>query len=600
MALCIALRTSAQQQPEPPASRPALQQRSPASKPRTVLESATVLKAITHLVVVDAIVTGADGRPVTDLKADDFVVIEDGKEQSLRGFSFQHLNTGAEGGSPATFNLPDNVFTNVPRYNVNTALNIVLLDSLNTSTANQTNVRDQMLRFLTTIPAGQPVAVYTLGSRLRLLQDFTTDSIGLKNTIANLRSQGSPLKENSSGGPEQDFLPPGVVDASMTPEETAQQMLRFEHDNVSFRTDLRLRYTLDVLSALARMLAGYPGRKNLIWISEAFPLTINPNLDLQGDLFADQRNYTMAIANAAESLLDAQVAVYPVDARGLLATRTFEPDGRSRDEFGRSSGGAAPAGMSAGRESGNLNSALANESDVVINSHGSMDELSQRTGGMAFYNRNDMQNAIAASIADGSTYYTLAYSPENKNWNGKFRRIQVRVKRPGMKVRHRLGYFAVNRKAQAGKNSKAQAETFSQALDLNVPASTALRFEAGVLQPSPQNENKLQVNFAIDSHAISYDRQSDGGAHAVIDCAVQAYSEQGKLIKTEASNVNAELTPSGFETVMKQNALLCKDSIDLPPGKYILRLGVRDETTGLFGVTSARVHIAMAPTLQNK
>ncbi len=100
------------------------------------------------------------------------------------------------------------------------------------------------------------------------------------------------------------------------------------------------------------------------------------------------------------------------------------------------------------------------ESDDRMASHGTMNDLADRTGGRAFYNRNDLDGAVRDSITDGSTYYTLGYYPENKDWNGGFRNIQVKLKRGGVKLRYRIGYFAVDTATFAKLNPKRQDEEF--------------------------------------------------------------------------------------------------------------------------------------------
>jgi hypothetical protein len=227
--------------------------------------------------------------------------------------------------------------------------------------------------------------------------------------------------------------------------------------------------------------------------------------------------------------------------------------------------------------------------------HGTMQDMADRTGGKAFYNRNDIDGAIHRSIEDGSTYYTLAYYPSNKTWNGKFRKIHVSVNRPGVKLRHRLGYYAVDPKVFVEENKRQQASLFSDALSLDSPVSTGLKFHAGVIQPSDRTRNKVLVNFALDPQAIAFDYQTDGLQHAIVDCVVQAYTDKGKFVKTVASTVNASLKPDTFTRVM-HNGFPCQQTIDLPAGNYFLRLGVRDDRTGLMGTANARVTVTEAST----
>ena len=565
-------------------------QASPAQQEaRTVYESATVLRAVTRLVVVDVVATDSAGEPVRDLNREDFTVLEEGKEQKIAAFSFQHPPASGTATFQRSADLPPNVFSNIPRFTPDTALTVLLLDGLNTNLPNQAYARDQMIKYLEKIPDGQPIAIYTLGRSLHLVQDFTTDYNVVRTAAKNLKTQISPLQDSPAGGTPVELAPAGAFDSGMIPPGMQEAMQEFEDERTSFQTDLRVRYTLDALNALARALSGYAGRKNLIWVSEAIPISIDPDLTLSTSSLNATRNYAPEIAEAAESLTDAQVAIYPVDARGLVNYSVFSADSTGRDKFGRSLG-----------RPGRMQQQMSKEAADIQNAHGAMQELAERTGGKAFYNRNDIDVAIRKSINDGSTYYTLGYYPENKNWNGKFRKIHVKVPRQGVKLRHRLGYYAQDPQRATEAAQKHQASIFGQALSLDSPASTALRFHAGVVQPSEKTQNKVLVNFGLDPHAISFEKQDNGVQHALVDCAIQAYTEKGKLLKTEATTLKLALQPDTFRRVM-QSIVPCQRTIDLAPGNYLLRLGVMDDGTTLIGTTTAKVTInAPDNTAENK
>src|SRR5262249_7699545 len=150
-----------------------------------------------------------------------------------------------------------NVFTNVPRYSGSSALNVVLLDGLNTTLPHQAYVRDQMIHYLEKMPEGQAVAIYMLGSKLTLLQDFTTDPAVLREVMKRFKGKISPLLDNPGGGPEAELLPAGLADSGQIPDQMLQSMMRFEQERTSFQTDLRVNYTLAALSSIARALSGY-------------------------------------------------------------------------------------------------------------------------------------------------------------------------------------------------------------------------------------------------------------------------------------------------------------------------------------------------------
>jgi VWFA-related protein len=577
--LILPLTAFNQTQPSSPqassASSPQAQQ-----SPEHVYETAAVLKAVTRLVVVDVVATDKKGEPAADLKLSDFSLLEDGKEQTIKVFNFQQPLLTTTSSSPASNSakLPENIYTNIPSYTPSSALNVVLLDALNTTTPNQAYVRNQMIRYLERMPEGRPVAVYVLGAKLRLVQDFTTDPAKLKQVVHNLKPSASPLLPSPAGGPDQQVLPTGAADSGLIPPEMLDAIMSFEQEATAAQTDIRVAYTLNALNLLSRQLAGYPGRKNLVWVSEAFPLNIDPNLELR-NVFTGTRNYGPEIAAAAQSLIDAQIAIYPVDARGLVGSSYFSAANSGTDRFGRSLG-----------RGGRMATSLNNESVALQAAHGTMQDLAERTGGKAFYNRNDIDGAIGRSIDDGSAYYTLAYYPDNKNWNGKFRKIHVKADRPGIKLRYRLGYYAVDPKTFAGQNEKQQTAMFGDALSLESPVATALRFHAGVISPSAATKNQVLVNFGLDPHAISFEQDTAGLQHANVECAIAAFTPKGKYVSSSSSNVNAALKPETFSKMM-HSIFPCQRSIDLPAGTYVLRLGVRDISTGLIGTTNAKVTV---------
>lgn len=224
-----------------------------------------------------------------------------------------------------------------------------------------------------------------------------------------------------------------------------------------------------------------------------------------------------------------------------------------------------------------------------------MNSMAEETGGKAFYNTNELDTAVRAGIEDGATYYTLGYYPEDKNWDGKFRRILVKVDRPGIKLRYRQGYFAADPKGYSKIDAKKQAMDLGQALSLDYPISTALLFQAVVLPPSEKTENKVLIRYGIDAHALGFELQDDGLQHASVDCAVQPFTLKGSPLTPRASTFSAGLKPEQFQLVM-QRFLPCNQTLDLAPGEYVLRLGVRDNTTGLIGTANARVTVpAMSP-----
>jgi VWFA-related protein len=535
-------------------------------------------------VVVDVVARDAKGVPVTDLKQEDFTVLEDGKEQKLRIFNFQQPqdSVAAVAAQPPANGM--NVVDNLPHVQAGRALNVVLLDALNTSRLNQLSMRQAMIKFLETLPANEPIAVYLLSDRLRLLQDFTTDPALLKDVVRSFKGKSSPLLTAVSvdGSPIAPILP-GV--AQSLPPQMANQIKAFQDQMTVDTIDQRVQATLVALNLLSRTLSGYPGRKNLIWLSETFPFDVML-ANIAGRTSLNSRNYSPEIARTGNMLSDSQVAIYPLDARGLAGSGIFNV--------------ANEVNQNGATLRGSMASQMDRESDDRMAAHGTMNDLADRTGGRAFYNRNDLDGAVRDSITDGSTYYTLGYYPENKDWNGGFRNIQVKLHRGGVKLRYRIGYFAVDTAAFAKLNPKRQDEDFDDALSLNVPVSTALPFQAVVMPPSAKTQNKVIVNYHVDPHALSFETSNDGLQAVNMECAVRVFPKKNpdKPVTTEAQKMGGALNPDAYAKVMK-GFFPCRDQLALQPGDYLLRLGVRDNVTGLIGTANASLTIPQESSSAN-
>jgi hypothetical protein len=182
--------------------------------------------------------------------------------------------------------------------------------------------------------------------------------------------------------------------------------------------------------------------------------------------------YSREVEQMSDSLMEAQIAIYPIDPGGLSG-EAFRP---MLSRFSAKS---------------------------------SLQEMAARTGGKAFMNRNDIDTGIRSSIDDGSSYYTTSYTPANKTWDGKLRKIEVKTTRPGVKLRYREGYFAVDPSMlpNTKKEVKQTSIDFAQALDPDLPVSTGLLFQAQVTPPSKPVGEKVQVKFAVDPHTVFFDKK---------------------------------------------------------------------------------------------
>jgi VWFA-related protein len=570
------------------------------STPTNTENSAAVLKVKSRLVVVDVVALDRKGEPITDLTAGDFTVREENAEQKIRVFNFQR-GPEKQGATAAFVPLtpPPNRITNLPRFKTDSTLTVLLLDGINVTAVNQKYAHAEMLKFLEKLPAGQPIAVYAMGSKLRMLQDFTIDPTTLKETIRKARDLPHTVRNESSNAMD---IPPSMLE--QMPDGVLQAILRFGQDQAINQLDQRISLTLEQLDALARNLAGYPGRKNLIWISEAFPAFFspaNPTVGAMSNPGSDPtqpliKSYQNQIDHAADLLSNAQIAVYPIDAAAINNRDPYSSLSNTDSNgqyLGRSTMGMGRVGVGS-QQANEIDQAA----DASMDAHSTMNSVADQTGGKAFYNTNNIDKAIQDSLADGSTYYTLGYYPEDKTWDGRFRKIVVKVNRPGVKLHYRQGFFAIEPKDYLKGDPKMLALDLNTAPDINNPIATGLPFQAVVVLPSPQNGNKVQINFGIDPHAITFDLKDDGLQHAAVDCGVGVYSSKGQPVRVQGNAFNAALKPEQYQKVM-QMIFPCNQSVDLPPGDYLLRLAVRDNNNGLIGTANGHATVSAVSANQN-
>ncbi|HKT23315.1 MAG TPA: VWA domain-containing protein [Terriglobales bacterium] len=533
-----------------------------------------VLKVTTRLVLVDVVVTDSYGRPVTDLKQADFEVKENGKPQKVVAFAFQPPPPPPVAGAPAykPFTLAPGVFTNLRNLNGEVGPpTILLIDGLNTPFKDQPYMRQQLVKYLQHLEPGRNVAIYTLGTRLRMIQDFTSNPDLLHEALKKITLQSSMFNQDQQDlADEFPGLDPDSSDQSIA--QMAQQMQEFESEQQAFQRDLQVRMTLDAMNELAHNIAGYPGRKNLVWLSGSFPLTVFPD-ETSSNPFNVARQYGDDLRNTATVFANEQIAVYPVDARGLVGS--FMPDASQR--------GASLVGPRGGMRGMQQ---MQRASAQLAASHDAMNELAGQTGGRAFYNRNDIDRAIALSVAEGSTYYTLAYYPEDKSNNGKFRKIEVKLDRKGLQSRYRKGYFATDTQPPDEKTARTE---FLRSLAPDAPMSTALPFLVRVTPPDKEHK-ELSLDFSIVPQAINFEPQN-GLEHAEIEFLTRIYDLKGKPVgSTNADLITTQLKPETYKQIMT-HGLRYRQTVSLPPGKYVLKMGVRDHRSKAIGTLVAKVEV---------
>jgi VWFA-related protein len=549
-----------------------------------------VVRVWTHLVLVDVLVKDKNGQHLTGLNLQDFTLLEDGKPQKIATFAIEQPAEVAktlQGQLPV---LPPNVATNRPAYLLRPGTpTILLLDALNTRVQDQARARLELLRYLDTqLEPGRQLAVYTLGRSLQVLQDFTDDPRLLKAAIESFTPEKPLQLQIEDVDRRMPSLPGATAGArgDIRPDigQVLERIRGFYTEESNVALDTRVGITLTAFRQITRAVMGLPGRKSLIWVSGSFPLaTFSRIIDHSETPSNDpnyvsvEREYEDLLRQTASLLNDAQIAVYPVDARGLIGSVIDDASQQGVDAAGRVKLGAA-----FGQE-------VMQKGSVLQTTQASMKVFADDTGGLVFVNRNDMDHAVALSVADTSTYYVLGYYPQDKDWNGKYRKIQVKLNRPGLDARHRRGYYALA-PMQDQKRAKTKDAELALAMRWDAPEATMVTFDARVLLSPPAARMKVSVEFLVDPTTVTAEDAGNGAKRYALEFHVAAYTPRGELAAQSDKAWKATLKPAD-DAAIRQQGLPFRTELDLAPGRYKLRLGAVDDRTAYIGTTSLWVNV---------
>ncbi|HEY6339699.1 MAG TPA: VWA domain-containing protein [Candidatus Sulfotelmatobacter sp.] len=560
-------------------------------------KAAPTIKSTVRLVLVDVVVTNGKGDAVTGLKKGDFEVLEDGRLQNVSTFEEHH-------GAPLTQitlpPMPPHVYTNYPVTKSADSVNVLLLDALNTPSRDQAYVHSQMLKYLKTIPPGTRVAIFTLASRLRMLQGVTTDSSELVAILNNPKAgpQASTVLSSDIEKDANQRLIDFMIENSSapTPKTLAQAavdpinvMKQFLADTATFETESRVRITLEALQQLARYLSGVPGRKNVVWFSGSFPLAVFPDPDLP-DPSNIVSTFQEEIRKTADLLTASEVAIYPVAAEGLATDSVYDTAGK---EIGEKRPAVAMQDQVKQMRTSATNRDL---------SHGAMEELARDTGGQAFYNTNGLDAALGRVIESGARYYSLSYTPSIATLDGKFRHIQVKLLKGKENLAYRRGYYADDLAATLTVGQKPGSDPLLALMGRNLPDYTQILYKILVKPSDPQPApdaprigsnpdlkgpiTRYGVDFAISAHDLALEPAPEGARHGSIEIVLLAYDREGKPLNFVVTKGDVLLKPDVYATVQKVGLQIHKE-IDVPQEYVYLRTGIydlRSSTAGTLGV----------------
>jgi VWFA-related protein len=524
---------------------------------------------------------------------------------------------------------PPGIFSNYVATPTNQAVNILLMDALNTPMQDQAYLRQQLLEYLKSARPGTNTAIFGLSTKLVMLQGFTSDTAILKNAVERVNSGTSPLLDSPLGG----TMPGGgggmpdtaqdIADNSLTqlsapppsrsdpagsgsatapgasPADITARLQTFMDIQNSFELMLRARYTLDGMNVLARYLASIPGRKNLIWFSGSFPLDVLPDVtDNPSSPFRGVANAEDEYRDTTNLLARSQVAVYPIDARGVLSDPVM-------------------AASNPGTKYARSNRSIVNDEQKfnaqTVDEHSTMTRMADDTGGRAFYNTNGLVAAVDKAIEDGSNFYTITYSPTNTVWKGDFRKIQVKLAKSGYTLEYRHHYYADDPNSATSAiaaDRTHDASLIDKAMEYGVPCSTQLLFKVRVLplagEPSadlaPENlaggpkqsqsnapYRNYGIDFAVVPTDISWQFTPDGIRRASVEFISIVYQPDGTAVTQTSHILNVALNPEQYRRIQVVGFPF-HQVVSVPvKGSYSIRTAAHDLRTNRMGTTELSI-----------
>jgi VWFA-related protein len=523
-----------------------------AQAPPAVPQPPVTFRAEVNYVEVDARVVDADGKFVEGLAAKDFEVFEDGKPQKVTAFSMVNLPV-ERAQRPLFASRPIEPDVNTNLTGMNGRIYLIVLDDLHTNSQRTPLVRSAARQFIERyVGANDLVAVVHTSGRSDAGQEFTTNSRLMLAAVD--KFMGRKVRSSTLNR----------IDEEYRTRQTRQQGDRIE-DVDTMERGYQARTMLDSMRQVSQFLEGVSGRrKALVLFSEGIDYDIYDVINNRdASTILDSTRDLLAAATRAN------VAIYGVDPRGL--------------------GGMALEGIEV--QSFPDDTTLGINSTSFLNevrlSQDSLRVMSSETGGFATVNTNDFSTAFQRIVDDNSSYYVLGYYPSNDRRDGRFRKIEVKVPgHPQARIRARKGYFAARGRAPETKPAGPKDPTpeLRNAMNSPLPLSELPMAATAVVFKGPQPNGSVVVSTLIGAGTLPLEER-DGAYRNSLELALVAVNQSGKTFSGGRNTLDLNMQPD----TAKRAAVLgfrVISTIDLPPGRYTLRVGARENNTKKAGSVS--------------
>ena len=533
------------------------------------------LSARTDLVLVPVLVTSA-GKHVPGLQKDAFRIEENGKTRSISVFdevTTEKLPTHAkEDPSQAHSNF-------LVREEQPWRLTAVVLDMINTPAMRQADAKKQLIDYLLrSASREEPMAIFGLnGSGLHQLHPFTKDTQVL---IAALQKLKVSLSSQEQTQPPEVFTDDPSAEQASDEEQLMSDFMQELSDNLSADYQrFATRQTLIAMRQLSHALDAVPGRKTLIWASAGFPFTIDDprSFARQGDDLQTEYQETWRAFNSAN------VAVYPVDLSALEFSTRSLPSANS---------GVSSTQINNIRGINGAKSAMRLTYDQSSQQQLTLHAFADATGGRACITVEELDKCFTEAVDDSRAYYLLGYYLGGDTQPG-WRKLKVKVVGDGLHTRYRSGFYVT---PKVEDSTDLRRKQFVEALAAPVQY-TGLRLNVRRMQPSSGDpvsssgggqKKPAEFMLGVMGDSITIDRQR--GNAVDLEVIALAFDSSRKSVGTTAQAVATELKPEALQKTL-QTGLGIPVKLELAPGKYEVKIAVRDNLSGILGTVSMPVDL---------
>jgi VWFA-related protein len=523
--------------------------------------SDTVIRINVNLVQVDAVVVDSKDKPVTGLKKEDFVILQDGKPQPITNFSFVHTSEGVAPAPPPVKGAaapPPPPPSPAGRTKPIRRTVALVVDDLGLSFDSIARIRQSLKKYVDQqMQPGDLVAVIRTGAGMGSLQQFTSDKSMLYAAIDHVKYNGLGRVGISSFAPLQRLDPDHRIDTA-------------EFDNE--REQIFSAGTMGAIQYVVEGLKELPGRKSVVLFSE------NLKLLYDGEQSQRVRDSIRRLGDAANR---ASVVIYSIDPRGVIYT------------------GLTAADNAQGRTPQQISQIGRQRSQDLFDSQDGMVILARETGGLFLHDTNDISGALTKVMADGESYYLIGYHPDASTFDArtgqpKFHNLQVRVKHPeqhaGLHVRYRSGFFGTSDRETAPVPPTRNAQI---AHALRSPFGTgALHLRlTSLFSHAAASGPFINSLLYFDPRELRFTDEPDDWHKAVIDIVAMTFGDAGQSVDTIDKTWTIRVRGDEYRNVLKQGMVY---SVHVPmkkPGAYQMRVVLRDATSGQVGSASQFIQV---------